>query len=351
MRSELLGRRIQLKLLIGKATQEEEKKRDAGEIPWATQIPTYYFFNGKICWQPIHRYLNGADLVVVTQENGLLANHLLILRPRNFKLAFWGIGVNVFSAKPNGFKERFKRWTTKQVDWWFAYTQITANVITSAGFPANCITVLNNAIDTSELCKQMESITVEETLALRHSLGVGDGPVGIFVGSLHVEKRLDFLLNAAEAIRREIPNFHFLVVGDGQERDKVQKWCNAHSWAHWVGAQFGREKASYFSVAQVMLNPGNLGLGILDALVCRVPVLTTDCGKHGPEIAYLENGHNGVMTRNALGDYVAATVHLLRDHKTLSTMRTSCAKNAAEYTLDNMVRRFTDGIEISLSKT
>lgn len=345
LRAVLEKQQIQLELLVGVGNKGEERKLDAGVLDWAISIPTRYFAGERICWQPIHRYLNKTDLVVVTQENALLANHLMILLPRKSKLAFWGHGANLQSNSPNGLKERFKRWTTNRVDWWFAYTQMSADLVTAAGFPGNRITVLNNAVDTSEMRRQRQSVTPEETRALRESLGFGPGSVGAFVGSLYADKRLDFLFAAAEAIRQGVPDFHLLIVGDGPERGKVQAWCAAHPWARWVGARFGRDKISYLSVAQVMVNPGLVGLGILDAFVCGVPMLTTDCGIHSPEIAYLANGANGVITADDLDAYVQACVDLLRNHRVLEVLRISCFASAKEYTMENMAHRFADGIK------
>lgn len=349
LREMLVERGIQLELLVGRGTPAEEKKHDAGELPWARPIPTYYLAGGRLCWQPAQRYFAGADLVIVTQENKLLQNHLLMLKPRRFKLAFWGHGANLQSDNPHGLKESFKRWTTNRVDWWFAYTQISADLVTSAGFPDKRITVLNNAVDTSELQQQCQSVTPEEKRALRESLGFGAGPVGVFVGSLYADKRLDFLFEAAEAIRREVPDFHLLIVGEGPERDKVQAWCEVHPWARWVGARFGREKVAYISIAQLFLNPGLVGLGILDSFVCGVPMVTTDCGIHSPEIAYLENGINGMMTTNNQSAYVESCVRLLHDAHLGETLREGCAASAREYTVENMARRFADGIERCLN--
>ena len=337
-------RDIQLELLVGHGTSDEEKKHDARALHWAKNIQTRYWLGDRLCWQPLGRYLDGVDLLIITQENKLLQNHLLMLAPRRFKLAFWGHGANLQSDNPNGVKERFKRWTTKQVDWWFAYTQMSASLVKSAGFPASRITVLNNAVDTSELQRQRQSVTPEETYALHESLGFEAGPVGVFVGSLYADKRLDFLFAAADAIRREVPDFQLLIVGEGPERDNVQAWCDAHLWARWVGAHFDREKTAYVSMAHVMLNPGLVGLGILDAFVCGVPILTTDCGIHSPEIAYLKNGVNGVMTADDLNAYVEASVHLLRNAQALKTLQAGCATSAQEYTVENMARRFADGV-------
>jgi glycosyltransferase involved in cell wall biosynthesis len=298
----------------------------------------------RVCWQPIQPFLTGANLVIVTQENALLFNHILLLQPRKYKLAFWGHGANLQSRKPTGIKERYKRWTSNQVDWWYAYTQISADLVMRAGFPRDRITVLNNAVDTSELYRQRQSVTPEETHTLRESLGFRVGPVGVFVGSLYADKRLEFLLAAAEAIRLGIPDFHLLIIGDGQERVKVQAWCAANPWARWVGARLGREKAVYMSVAKVMLNPGALGLGIMDSFACQTPMITTNCGNHGPEIAYLDNGINGVMTPDNLGAYVEACVNLHRDAQAMDTLKAGCEASAREYTVENMACRFANGV-------
>lgn len=349
LRDALAGRGIQLVLLVGRGTPAEERKHDVGELSWAQSIQTHYLAGGRLCWQPVQRHLAGADLVVVTQENKLLQNHLLMLQPRCFKLAFWGHGANLQSDNPNGLKERFKRWTANRVDWWFAYTQMSADLVEAAGFPDDRITVLNNAVDTSELQQQRQSVIPEETQALRESLGFGAGPVGVFVGSLYKDKRLDFLFAAAEMIRRQVPDFHLLIVGEGPEHDMVQAWCTAHPWARWVGPRFGREKAAYISVAQLMLNPGLVGLGVLDAFVCGVPMLTTDCGIHSPEIAYLESGVNGVMVADDLNAYVEVSVRLLGDAQALDTLRAGCVASAQGYTVENMARRFADGIAHALA--
>lgn len=344
LRDLLAEQDIHLELVVGQGTRAEEKKLDRGELSWARLAPTHYFLGERLCWQPLRRFMVDIDLLILTQENKLLQNHLLMIKPPKFKLAFWGHGANLQSGNPNGLRERFKRRTTNRVDWWFAYTQMSADLVQAVGFPGSRITVLNNAVDTAELYRQRQTVTPEETQALRKSLGFGTGPVGIYVGSLYTDKRLDFLFNAADAIRAQVPDFHFLIVGEGPERDIVDAWCTSRPWTRWVGARFGRDKAACLSLAEVMLNPGLVGLGILDAFVCGVPILTTNCGLHSPEIAYLENGVNGVMTADNLDTYVEAGVHLLRVGQELDRLRAGCALAASEYTVESMAQRFADGI-------
>ena len=73
-------------------------------------------------------------------------------------------------------------------------------------------------------------------------------------------------------------------------------------------------------------------------------MLTTDCGIHSPEIAYLQSGANGVMTANTLPDYVQGVVSLLEDSQLRDRLKAGCKASAAEYTVENMARNFADGV-------
>lgn len=355
LRRKLEERGVRLILVHGQPDPGEINKQDQGELAWAIRVVNRYWRIGKkyLAWQPIPLEAKNADLVVITQENRILSNYWYILRRRfgGPKIAFWGHGANLQSRYRNNIKERFKRWTTNRVDWWFAYTKMSADLVAAAGFPSERITVLNNAVDTSKLRLQIESVTLDEKLALRHSLGYGDGPVGVFIGSLYEDKRLDFLLLAAEVIRNKVPDFHFLIVGEGVEQEKIRSWCEKHPWAHWAGAKFGREKALHLALGQLMLNPGLVGLGILDSFTCGVPLVTTNCRIHSPEIAYLIDGVNGVMTENNVEDYVNSVVDLLGDTERLKRLVNGGIESAKEYTVENMARNFANGIICAIDQT
>jgi glycosyltransferase involved in cell wall biosynthesis len=93
-----------------------------------------------------------------------------------------------------------------------------------------------------------------------------------------------------------------------------------------------------------MLNPGMVGLSVLDAFAAQLPLLTTQLGKHSPEIAYLQHGVNGLMLENDLGSYVQACVDLLRNPAQCEALSAGCAASAQEYTLAHMAERFCAGI-------
>ena len=344
LRELLAARQIELVLLVGEATSEEKAKRDGGHLPWAKVLPTHYFLSGAVCWQPFGEHLRDVELVVVNHENKLLYNHWLLWVPRRFKLAFWGHGRNMQTSTPDGMRERFKRWTISKVDWWFAYTRISVDLVAQSGFPVARITNLNNTIDTVGICCDRDSISKDEIAWLRQELGIAGKPVGAFIGSLYAEKRLDFLFEACTRIRQRLPGFQWLIIGDGEERPRIQEWAAAHDWVHWVGVRRGRDKALYLGCADVVLNPAAVGLAILDSFAFGKPLVTTDCSNHGPEIAYLRHGENGLMTPDNAREFAWAAALLLSDPVALARMSRACIDSAAEYSIEKMASRFADGI-------
>jgi len=344
LRVQLAAHDIQLELLVGRGTPEEERKDDRGVLPWAVSLPTHYLAGGRLCWQPFKTHLANASVVIITQENKLIQNHLLMITPRDFKLAFWGHGANLQSANPLGMRERFKRWTTNQVDWWFGYTAMSSPLIERAKFPRERITILNNSIDTTEMASMRQNVTPVALQQLKTELGLQGDQVGVFVGSLYGDKRIDFMLEAVGAIRARIPNFEFLIVGAGPQQALVESFCQQNKWAKYLGVRKGQAKVDAMALAKIMINPGAVGLSVLDSFVCGVPLTTTDCSIHGPEIAYVNNGVNGLITGNTVEQYAAGTVALLLDRTTLNNLKAACAACVKTYTIENMARNFADGV-------
>jgi glycosyltransferase involved in cell wall biosynthesis len=348
LRRKLAQNGVDLAVVYGDANAAEQKKNDLGFLAWGTYQACRYWANGNLCWQNLAKPLLGADLVIVTQENKLLYNYFLLFGKRDFKLAFWGHGANFQTSNRSGLLEQWKSWTSKQVDWWFAYSGLSAQLIKQCGFSPGRITNLENAIDTQSLRVDVESISEEELTALRMQFGIGGGCIGLYIGSLFKEERIEFLIEASKCIADQVPGFHLIVIGDGPERSLVEEATSRYSWLHYLGSIHGREKAKFLRLADVFLSPGMVGLAILDAFVAGEVLVTTDCGIHSPEIDYLVNGENGLITANTIAGYVATVTGLLRDTEQLAHLREGAKFSAAHYSIENMVENFQSGILLAL---
>ena len=335
---------IHLTLLYGNGTEREAMKRNEAALSWAVKVPCRYLLGERICWQPFGDHARDADMVVVMHENKLLYNLWLLTFGRPRRLAFWGHGRNMQSNQPDNWRERFKRWTLRQVDWWFAYTDGSARIVEEAGFPAERITVVQNSVDTTELSSRCRAIAKRGRPAVRREFGLGKGPVALYVGSLYEEKRIQFLLDAAHAIRKRVPGFELVIAGAGELSAAVEQAAGNTPWLHYAGPVKGERKAALLVAADIMLNPGLVGLGVLDSFAGGAPMFTTDCGLHSPEVAYINSGWNGVMTADCLEAYVDAVTEVLGSPRELARLQQNALDSAREYTVENMADRLFDGI-------
>lgn len=321
------------------------------EVSWSSPSRSREFevLGKKLIWQQLPPEAYTANLAILIQENRYLSNHFLLWRRHYAGLptAFWGHGLNR-QARPNSIGNRIKRSYLKKVDWWFAYTNGVARLVEKMGYPSERITVVQNAIDTEELIAARERITPEEVTQLRGSLHLDPGPVGIYCGRLYHEKRISFLLSAATQIRAQIPNFQVIVIGSGPDASLVQDFGRNHPWLHYVGPSYD-DRAKYFVLADIFLMPGLVGLAILDAFAFGTPMFTTNYPYHSPEIEYLVNGENGMMSSDNLEDYVSSVLSVVRQPEKLAVIKRNCLAAAKFYTIQQMAINMAFGIKAALA--
>jgi len=351
LRAALAGSGIQLELIYGRLKNEDAKKGDQIELEWAKLCHVRSIRIGKreLLWQPCLRDAVRSDLVVVEQANRLLLNYvLMVLRKLGLvRLAFWGHGINR-QLPAASVENRIKSLTIKQCDWWFAYTRGVKEVIEARGYPAERITVVQNAIDTKALQASAAAIDEAELENVRMGLNVHTSNVALFCGGMYAEKCLDFLVDACRQIRNSIPDFEMIFIGDGPEGYKVRAAASVNPWIHAVGPIFDRARIPYFKIAKMTLMPGLVGLAILDAFALECPLITTVYPYHSPEIDYLKNGINGIMTPHSVDAFAAACVRLFRGPQELDGLRRGCAASAREISLEVMVENFQQGIRNAL---
>jgi glycosyltransferase involved in cell wall biosynthesis len=318
--------------------------------PWAHRIENRYAQLGRIelVWQPCVRLTHGSALVVVEQSSRLIVNYLLLalarIRLERYKFAFWGHGRNMQTDKPGSWSERIKQRTLEQADWWFAYTELSASIAASHGYPCSRITTVQNAIDTTELRANLNACTEGEVLAVKERHGITGDTIGLYCGGMYELKKLSFLIDACVAIRKSVPGFSAVFVGDGPERQRVAEAAHHHHWIHYVGPQFGRNLAPFYRMSNALLMPGLVGLAIVDSFVAGVPMFTTDLPIHSPEIAYLQSGINGVMTPHTVEAYAAAVGKYIVDADAQRLLQDGCRRSAVKYTIEQMVENFCVGI-------
>jgi glycosyltransferase involved in cell wall biosynthesis len=357
LRRTLIEDGIALDVRYGTASETVALREDSGDISWGTRVHNRHFrlrTSHEALWQPVILATRQADLIIVDQASRLLANYVLLARQQlgGPPVALWGHGANL---QPDGsvlsrVGEAAKRIYSRVPRWWFAYTEGTARRVAGLGFPHQRITVVQNAVDTSSLQGWCDAVTSAEAEQARAGLGLTGRNTCMYIGSLYPNKRLDFLLEAAEVIAAAVPDFELVVVGSGPDQEMVRRAAAWHPWLHHVGARFGREKAVLARKTQLLLMPGAVGLGILDSFSFQLPMVTTAEALHGPEIEYLRDGVNGLMADpgGTPQAYARTVITLLRDPARIGRLKSGCAISARTYTLDAMVERFAEGVRGAL---
>lgn len=354
LRAACAAKGIQLELVHGQASRRERIKKDEGSLPWAHKVHNRFFEWGErdLVWQPFPAALKNAQLVVVMQESRILSNYPLLLSrlwaPR--KVAYWGHGKNFQSDAPHGLRERWKNYLLNSVNWWFAYTAMTVDLLRGANVPDKQITQLDNAIDSSSFKADLAAWSEQAVAAEKARLGIAAGaPVGVFCGSLYPDKRLNLLVAAADLIKQKMPDFALVMIGDGPSMPEMREAAATRPWMHLRGVRKGREKALYFRMGDVMLNPGLVGLHIVDAFCSAMVMMTTHTARHSPEVAYLRDGENGIYSGDTPAEYAQAVLDVIQDPPRLQRMKANALADSHHYTLEHMVEQFANGIEAALN--
>jgi L-malate glycosyltransferase len=345
---EVLAREgVDLEIVYGTPWPEEAKRGDHDELafPVGRKVRTFRWFR-KLFIQPVFFSWLRADLVVVEHANKHALNYLLMaLDGVGLKrVAFWGHGHDRQSDAAS-LGEIFKRKTLHWATWWFAYTRGAHDYVAAQGFDVGRITVVENAIDTRALRAQLAVVSGEDIEKTRRSFGwEANARIGVFCGSLYANKKLDLLFASAQLIHDLNPHFRLLILGGGPLADAVGEFAAGREWVRCLGPVFDREKAVLLKMAELWLNPGLVGLGVLDGFCAGLPVLTTHQSFHSPEIEYLEDGVNGLMLTPDATSYATAVLDLLSDDMRLARFRQGAIESAERYNIEAMVNNFANGV-------
>lgn len=344
---------IDVTVLAGQPPASRSARGDAKLPGFVTAIENRFVHvaGRELTWQPVFGRLARADLAIVQHETGLLVNYptLLAGRVSSLRTAVWGHGEHPVPGEELGSAETVKRWAGRLAHHVFAYTERSRSVYENAGYDPERITVVQNSrsavVPTADLVG-----TSDDVRALVERLRRTNGPVGWMASALDESKRLPFLVQTIDEMRRLRSDFEMIVLGDGADRGILDAAAESRPWLHVLGPRFGVDKAVVAGVADILLQPGLIGLHVIDAFAAGTPMVTTDFAAHSHEIDYLDSGNSLMVDRRATPfDLAAAAIELLDDDERMRKLRHGCALAAETYSLGAMVERFRTGVHAALS--
>ncbi|WP_110239769.1 glycosyltransferase family 4 protein [Nocardioides gilvus] len=214
------------------------------------------------------------DAVIFLGDASYLSTWVLalLLRLRRVPVFFWTIGWH----RPETGVKRFIRMAFYRLaDGLLLYGDWGVALGESHGYPGSRLFRVGNS-RTSSMAEI--PMSAAETERLRSGLeGMQDDVVAAIV-RLNPTKRLDLLVDAAGILKRRGTPTTLLVVGDGPERDRLERQAAELGVdARFLGALYSEEAlAQVYAAADLTVLPSAAGLTVIQSLEHGTPVVTHD---------------------------------------------------------------------------
>jgi len=203
----------------------------------------------------------------------------------------------------------FSRWKNRQVDCFIAASEAIRQMLVADGIPPTQVVTVHEGIDVEHVVAA-PPVNVHEAFWLPHH-----APVVGNVAALVPHKGQRYLIDAAHLVVQDIPDARFIILGEGELREHLEKQIRDHHLEKHVllpgfrtdvlGCIKGFDLFVMSSVTE------GLGTSLLDAMACRRAIVATAAGGI-PEI--VEDHVNGLLAppRDAHA-LAAAIVRALND--------------------------------------
>ncbi len=226
------------------------------------------------------------------------------------------------------------RWKHRQVDCFIAASEAIRQILLHDGVPADRTVTVHEGIDVDHVVA-VDPVNVHETFWLPHH-----APIVGNVAALVPHKGQRYLIEAAHLVVQDIPDARFIILGEGELREHLERQVHEHHLEKHVllpgfrtdvlGCIKGFDLFVMSSVTE------GLGTSLLDAMACRRAIVATTAGGI-PEIVV--DGVTGLLVpprdAHALAD---AIVHTLKDAALRQRMgEAGFARVRERFTVERMV--------------
>jgi glycosyltransferase involved in cell wall biosynthesis len=169
-----------------------------------------------------------------------------------------------------------------------AVSQATKCFLTGKGVPASKIVVIRNAIERTQILPRKAPKEMRALLGIESEAFV----VGT-VGRLNPEKGQIVFLKALKSVLGQIPQIKALIIGEGQDRQKLENYARVNGISqHVIFAGHVSHVADYYQIMDLLVIPSfseGLPNVLLEGMAFGIPVIATSVGGI-PEIISAESG-------------------------------------------------------------
>jgi glycosyltransferase involved in cell wall biosynthesis len=210
----------------------------------------------------------------------------VIARLRGKRILFWTHG---WRGRDRGLVRPIRKLFYRLADGLLLYGNWAKQVGIDEGFSARDLYVVYNSIAAVPAEDAVVEVPVERRRELRSVLfpeSLPETPVVCCAGRLDARRRLDLLLDAASQLGADGHPVNVLLIGDGPERGRLEELARALGLGvEFIGACYDENRlAEYFSISNVTVTPGDIGLTAMHSMFHGIPVIShSDLERQLPE--------------------------------------------------------------------
>jgi len=228
--------------------------------------------------------------------------------------------------------------------------RLSRNYVISLGADTRNVFVAPNAIENELFVNASYKYRLHNE-ELKARLGYKSKVVILYVGRLHKEKGVTFLLEAFGKLKSEIDDIALVIVGYGELYNTLHKLCQEKKINDVVfaGAILDyKQLIEYYSMADIFVLPtlGDVwGFVINEAMACGLPVVATRASQAAQEM--IRSRENGYIVKEAdAGELFDALKKLVCDAKLREKMGKK-SKQIVTYQFD--VKRMVEGFMYAIN--
>ena len=197
-----------------------------------------------------------------------------------------------------------------------ANSQNTRSLLKGIGVPDAKIHVISPGVE-------VDRFTPGDPRLARATLQLAGQPILLSVGRLQRRKGHDMAIRALPRVAQEFPNMKYIIVGTGEEEQRLQalaRQMSVEQYVHFAGRVPNDQLPDYYRACDLFLMPNReeanqdiegFGIVFLEAAACSKPAIGGRSG--GTNDAILDNETGLLVDGGNPQEIAAAVLSLLRD--------------------------------------